>query len=112
MLYLFVNDVSYLVLFLILTVQGVAFGLLFAVGTIASQEFADAHIKGMSTSLQIFLRNIGTSVGVTIMGLIINHAASISIGMKNVFLYALVISLVTVGISFVIPAKTAAVREQ
>ncbi|MBT2658041.1 MFS transporter [Bacillus sp. ISL-18] len=112
MLYLFVNNVSYLVLFLILMVQGVAFGLLFAVGTIASQEFAEAHIKGMSTSLQIFLRNIGTSVGVTIMGLIINHAASISVGMKNVFLYALILSLVTVGISFIIPAKTAAVREQ
>ncbi|PLS09445.1 MDR family MFS transporter [Neobacillus cucumis] len=106
MLYLFINDISYLVLFLILAVQGVAFGLLFAVGTIASQEFAEAHIKGMSTSLQIFLRNIGTSVGVTIMGLIINHAVSISVGMKNVFLYAFVLSLVTVGISFIIPAKT------
>lgn len=112
MLYLFVNDVSYLVLFLILMVQGVAFGLLFAVGTIASQEFAEAHIKGMSTSLQIFLRNIGTSVGVTIMGLIINHAVSINVGMKNVFLYALILSLVTVGISFMIPAKTALEREQ
>ncbi|MCM3727579.1 MFS transporter [Neobacillus cucumis] len=106
LLYLFINDISYLVLFLILTVQGVAFGLLFAVGTIASQEFAEAHIKGMSTSLQIFLRNIGTSVGVTIMGLLINQAANISIGMKNVFLYALILSLVTVGISFMIPAKT------
>ncbi|ULT54638.1 MFS transporter [Neobacillus drentensis] len=112
MLYIFVNDVSYPVLFLILMVQGVAFGLLFAVGTIASQEFAEAHIKGMSTSLQIFLRNIGTSVGVTVMGVIINHAANISVGMKNVFLYALILSLVTVGISFIIPAKTAAVREQ
>ena len=108
LLYVFINDISYLVLFLILTVQGVAFGLLFAVGTIASQEFAEAHIKGMSTSLQIFLRNIGTSVGVTIMGLLINQAANISIGMKNVFLYALLLSLVTVGISFIIPAKTAA----
>ena len=108
LLYVFINDISYLVLFLILTVQGVAFGLLFAVGTIASQEFAEAHIKGMSTSLQIFLRNIGTSVGVTIMGLLINQAANISIGMKNVFLYALLLSLVTVGISFIIPAKAAA----
>ncbi|PFN77612.1 major facilitator superfamily transporter [Bacillus sp. AFS076308] len=108
LLYLFINDISYLVLFLILTIQGVAFGLLFAVGTIASQEFAEAHIKGMSTSLQIFLRNIGTSVGVTIMGLLINQAANISIGMKNVFFYALLLSLVTVGISFIIPVKTAA----
>jgi len=112
MLYLFVTDISYLGLFLILTVQGVAFGLLFAVGTIASQEFAEAHIKGMSTSLQIFLRNIGTSLGVTIMGLIINHAVNISIGMKNVFLYALLLSIITVVISFIIPAKTPAAVEE
>ncbi|MEH7353628.1 MDR family MFS transporter [Neobacillus drentensis] len=107
-LYLFIQDISYVGLFLILTVQGVAFGLLFAVGTIASQEFAESHIKGMSTSLQIFLRNIGTSIGVTIMGLLINHAASVVIGMKNVFLYALCMSLITVALSFLIPAKTAA----
>ncbi|MDN3016046.1 MDR family MFS transporter [Paenibacillus sp. BSR1-1] len=110
-LFLFLNELSYLGMFLILTVQGVSFGLLFAVGTIASQEFADADIKGVSTSLQMFLRNIGTSIGVTIMGLLINQAASISIGMKNVFLYALCLSLVTVLLSFFIPAKTAALRE-
>jgi len=107
-LYLFIQDISYVGLFLILTVQGVAFGLLFAVGTIASQEFAESHIKGMSTSLQIFLRNIGTSIGVTIMGLLINHAANVVIGMKNVFLYALCLSFITVALSFLIPAKTGA----
>ncbi|WP_040209024.1 MDR family MFS transporter [Neobacillus jeddahensis] len=109
LLYIFINDISYLGLFLILVFQGVAFGLLFAVGTIASQEFAEADIKGMSTSLQIFLRNIGTSIGVTIMGLLINQAANIAIGMKNVFLYALCLSIVTVILSFFIPAKTSAV---
>ncbi|MFZ7943265.1 MDR family MFS transporter [Neobacillus sp. 19] len=110
-LYFFIEDISYLGLFLILTVQGVSFGLLFAVGTIASQEFAESHIKGMSTSLQIFLRNIGTSIGVTIMGLLINQAANVVIGMKNVFLYAFCLSLVTVALSFFIPAKTEAVTE-
>jgi EmrB/QacA subfamily drug resistance transporter len=110
-LYLFITDFSYLGLFLILTIQGVSFGLLFAVGTIASQEFAEPHIKGMSTSLQMFLKNIGTSIGVTIMGLIINQASSIVIGMKNVFLYALCLSLITIVLSFVIPAKTTALSE-
>jgi MFS family permease len=93
-------------LFIILTIQGVAFGLLFAVGTIASQEFAEPHIKGMSTSLQMFLKNIGTSIGVTVMGLIINHAVNIHTGMKNLFLYALILSLVNIVLSFLIPAKT------
>ena len=108
---LFVQDISYVGLFLILAIQGVSFGLLFAVGTIASQEFAEPHIKGMSTSLQIFLRNIGTSIGVTIMGLLINHAVNISIGMKNVFLYALCLSLITVVLSFLIPANTGELRK-
>ncbi len=93
-LFLFINELSYTGLFLILAVQGFAFGLLFAVGTIASQEFAEVTIKGMSTSLQIFLRNIGTSIGVTIMGVIINHAAGMSIGMKNVFLFALFFAVI------------------
>jgi EmrB/QacA subfamily drug resistance transporter len=110
-LYLFITDLSYLGLFLILTIQGVAFGLLFAVGTIASQEFAEPHIKGMSTSLQMFLKNIGTSIGVTIMGLLINQATSIVIGMKNVFLYALCLSFITILLSFLIPAKTTVVSE-
>ena len=105
-LYLFIADLSYLSLFFILTIQGVSFGLLFAVGTIASQEFAESHIKGMSTSLQMFLKNIGTSIGVTIMGLIINQAANIVIGIKNVFLYALCLSFLTILLSFLIPAKT------
>ena len=105
-LYLLVEDISYSVMFAILTVQGFSFGLLFAVGTIASQEFADAEIKGISTSLQMFLRNIGTSIGVTIMGVLINQAANIVIGMQNVFLFALIFSFITVFLSFLIPAKT------
>ncbi|MBS4211226.1 MULTISPECIES: MDR family MFS transporter [Neobacillus] len=110
-LFMFIKDLSYTNLFLILTVQGFSFGLLFAVGTIASQEFADSNIKGVSTSLQMFLRNIGTSIGVTVMGLIINHTANIVNGMQNVFLYALILSLVTVVLSFLIPAKTAELSE-
>jgi EmrB/QacA subfamily drug resistance transporter len=110
-LYLFIQDLSYIGLFLILTVQGLSFGLLFAVGTIASQEFAEPNIKGVSTSLQMFLRNIGTSIGVTIMGLIINQAATINIGIKNVFLYALCLSFITVVLAFLFPKKTATVSE-
>jgi EmrB/QacA subfamily drug resistance transporter len=110
-LYLFIQDLSYIGLFLILTIQGFCFGLLFALGTIASQEFAESTLKGISTSLQMFLRNIGTSVGVAIMGLIINHAATLAMGMKNVFLYALLLSFINIFLSFRIPEKTAAGSE-
>jgi EmrB/QacA subfamily drug resistance transporter len=106
-LFLLIKDLTYVTLFMILTVQGFSFGLLFAIGTIASQEFAEANIKGLSTSLQMFLRNIGTSIGVTMMGLIINHAVNIVTGIQNVFLYAFILSMVTVLLSFFIPAKTA-----
>jgi predicted MFS family arabinose efflux permease len=93
-------------LFGLLTVQGFAFGLLFAVGTIASQEFVENHIKGMSTSLQIFIRNIGTSIGVTVMGVFINHAATMVIGMKNIYLFALCVSVLSFVITFLIPSKS------
>ncbi|OIK15698.1 hypothetical protein BIV60_08055 [Bacillus sp. MUM 116] len=101
-----IKDVSYFLLFGLLTVQGFAFGLLFAVGTIASQEFVENNIKGMSTSLQIFLRNIGTSIGVTVMGLLINQAASMVIGMKNIYLFALCVSVLSFVITFLIPTKS------
>ncbi|MCM3764524.1 MDR family MFS transporter [Neobacillus niacini] len=105
-LYAFIEHISYMNLFIILAVQGFSFGLLFAVGTIASQEFAEPGIKGLSTSLQMFVRNIGTSVGVTIMGVIMNQAANVVVGMQNVFLYALILSFVTVGLSFIIPDES------
>ncbi|MED3623938.1 MDR family MFS transporter [Neobacillus thermocopriae] len=105
-LYIFIKAITYTNLFMILTVQGFSFGLLFALGTIASQEFAEPNIKGLSTSLQMFLRNIGTSIGVMIMGIIINHTASIVIGMQNVFLYCFILSIITVILSFFIPVKT------
>jgi EmrB/QacA subfamily drug resistance transporter len=111
LLYFFIADISYFVLFAVLLVQGFSFGLLFAVGTIASQELADPKIKGISTSLQMFLRNIGTSIGVTIMGVLINHATSILIGMKNVFLFALLLSIITIIFSFIIPAKDTALNQ-
>jgi MFS family permease len=111
LLYMFIDVLSYLSLFAILLVQGFSFGLLFAVGTIASQELAESEIRGISTSLQMFLRNIGTSIGVTVMGVLINHAVTIMIGMKNVFLYALLLSILTVIFSFLIPTKETLIKE-
>ncbi|WP_251550733.1 MDR family MFS transporter [Neobacillus muris] len=110
-LFLFIKDLSYMNLFAILTVQGFSFGLLFAVGTIAAQEFADTEIKGISTSLQMFLRNIGASVGVAVMGVIINKGPTIAAGMQNVFLFALIFSVATVLLSFFIPAQSSSVKE-
>lgn len=110
LLLLYIKEVPYFGLFAILLVQGASFGLIFAVGTIASQELAASHIKGMSTSLQMFLRNIGTSVGVTVMGLFINLSASIVIGMKSIFLFSLFLSVITIVCGFLIPTRETALN--
>jgi hypothetical protein len=61
--------------------------------------------------LQIFLRNIGASIGVMVMGLLINHGASLVIGMKHIYLFALVLSIPTIIFSFLIPANTPATNK-
>ena len=43
------------------------------------------------------------------MGLIINHGATLAFGMKNVFLYALILSFITIFLSFRIPQKTSSI---
>ncbi|MNT93962.1 hypothetical protein D3C72_2355440 [compost metagenome] len=52
-----------------------------------------AHQKGISTSLQMFARNIGTAVGVTIMGSLLNHASGVFAGIQHLFLYGFLVSL-------------------
>lgn len=76
-----------------MTVQGIAYGLLFTVTTIGAQQFVGPHDKGISTSLQMFVRNIGTSVGVTIMGGLLSRAGDdVPGGIANLFLYGALMS--------------------
>lgn len=71
---------------------GAAFGLLFTVTTIGSQQLVDAHQKGISTSLQLLSRNIGTVIGVTVMGAIIAGREHLPGAYSDVFLYGLALS--------------------
>jgi EmrB/QacA subfamily drug resistance transporter len=82
-------------------VQGVAYGLLFTVTTIGAQQFVGPHDKGVSTSLQMFVRNIGTSVGVTIMGGLLNRAGDdVMGGIANLFLFGAAMSVVALLSAF------------
>lgn len=81
---------SYLFLFAGLIVLGTAFGLIFTVSIIGSQQLVSEKDKGVSTSMQLFVRNTGLAVGVSVMGLMMNESANIVAGMHTVYVYGLV----------------------
>ncbi len=68
-------------------VLGLAFGLLATVGTIGAQQLVGPHDKGVSTSLQLFARNVGTAVGVAVMGGLFNRAGDPYTGIAHLFQY-------------------------
>lgn len=76
--------------------QGAAFGLIVTVSIIGSQQLVGAHRKGISTSLQMFARNIGTAIGVTVMGALLNGAIHFYAGITHVFVYGTLVSLLAV----------------
>ncbi|SDO10713.1 drug resistance transporter, EmrB/QacA subfamily [Paenibacillus sp. yr247] len=99
MLYFIRENTSFWYSFGALTMLGLAFGLIFTVSTIGSQQLVEAHQKGISTSLQLFARNIGTAVSVTIMGAILTKSSAFYSGFHGMFVFGLLVSF----LSFVIP---------
>jgi MFS family permease len=83
---------------------GLAFGLQSTVSTIGSQQLAEAHEMGISTSLSIFAKNIGTAVGVTIMGAFLAKAPDLISGFHYLFYFGFIVSLFSLGSSFFIRA--------
>ncbi|PZE22187.1 MFS transporter [Paenibacillus xerothermodurans] len=89
-------------IFAAMIAQGLAFGLISTVSTIGSQQLVQPHEKGISTSLQLFSRNIGTAVGVTIMGAILTKTSDFYVGFHSLFLYGCIVSLFAFASSFMI----------
>lgn len=87
---------------LAMTIQGVAFGLIVTVSIIGSQQLVAPHQKGISTSLQMFARNIGTAVGVTVMGTLLNHAPGVYEGIRHLFLFGFLMSLAALASTFML----------
>lgn len=85
-----------------MTVQGAAFGLISTVSIIGAQQLVSAHEKGISTSFQMLSRNIGTAVGVTVMGAFLLKAGDFYAGIHHLFLYGSIVSLFALGSSFLI----------
>jgi len=90
--------------------HGAAFGLLYTVTTIGSQQLVDAHQKGISTSLQLLSRNIGTVIGVTVMGAIVAGREHLPSAYADLFLYGFAVSFVALFTSLWI--KERAVPEE
>ncbi|WP_438449047.1 MFS transporter [Gorillibacterium sp. sgz5001074] len=93
---------------LAMLLQGVAFGLIVTVSIIGAQQLVGAHRKGISTSLQMFARNIGTAIGVTVMGALLNSAAHFYDGITHVFLYGLIVSILALASAWFIKVSPAA----
>lgn len=94
--------------FFAMVVLGLAFGLISTVSTIGSQQLVDPHLKGISTSLQMFARNIGTAIGVIVMGAFFTNAPDVFSGIHHLFIYGFITSLIAFGSSFFIRDSMAA----
>ncbi|NNV04933.1 MDR family MFS transporter [Geobacillus sp. C56-T2] len=88
--------------FFIMFLQGLSFGLTSTVGIIGSQQLADAHEKGIATSFFMFCRNIGTAIGVTVMGAFLAQAPTFITGIHHLFLFGFIGSIVALATSFLI----------
>jgi len=81
---------------------GFAFGILSTVSIIGVQQMVAPDQKGVSTSLQMFARNIGTTFGVTLMGAMLANASGVAEGFRWMFLYGTAGSIVSLATAFMI----------
>lgn len=88
--------------FFSMIVQGLAFGLISTVSLLGSQQLVARHEMGISTSFIMFSRNIGTAIGVTIMGAILTRSSDFLLGMQHLFLFGLIGSILAFLTAFLI----------
>ncbi|MBV7504174.1 MFS transporter [Bacillus sp. sid0103] len=88
--------------FLVMFVQGLAFGLLTTVGMIGVQQLVGAHERGISTSFFMFCRNMGTAIGVTVMGALLTSGSDFMHGIHHLFLFGFIGSILALLTSFLI----------
>jgi MFS family permease len=84
--------------FIVMLIQGLAFGLISTVSVIGAQQFVVMHEKGISTSFLMFSRSIGTAIGVTIMGTLLTKKSVFMDGIHHLFLFGFagsVLALIT-----------------
>ncbi|MFC3882286.1 MDR family MFS transporter [Bacillus songklensis] len=97
---------SFWYVFAVMIVQGLAFGLLSTVGLIGSQQLVGGHERGISTSFFMFCRNMGTAIGVTIMGALLTSEADFMEGIHHLFIFGFFGSILALLTSFLIKNDT------
>ena len=106
LLYLLSANSGFFYVFVVMIVLGLAFGLLSTVGMIGVQQLVGGHERGISTSFFIFCRNIGTAIGVTIMGAILTRGTNFMDGIHHIFIFGLIGSILALATSFFIKDDT------
>jgi EmrB/QacA subfamily drug resistance transporter len=104
-LFLLQKEHGFWYVFFVMLIQGFAFGLLSTIGVIGAQQLVSANEKGISTSFSLFTRNIGTAVGVTIMGIFLNKSTDFMDGIHHLFLYGLIGSIIALVTAFFVKDK-------
>lgn len=102
LLFLLNENHGFWYVFAVMIVQGLAFGLLSTVGLIGVQQLVGGSEKGISTSFFMFCRNMGTAIGVTIMGAILTNGANYMEGIHHLFIFGFFGSIVAVLTAFLI----------
>lgn len=93
--------------FFVMLVYGFSFGLLSTTGVIGAQQLVDPHQRGISTSFIMFIRNIGTAIGITIMGSLMTSANTVMGGIHHLFIFGFIGSLFAFVTSFFIKEPSA-----
>jgi EmrB/QacA subfamily drug resistance transporter len=100
------KDHGFWYVFAIMIVQGLAFGLLSTVGLIGSQQLVGPHERGISTSFFMFCRNMGTAIGVTIMGALLTSGSDFMEGIHHLFIFGFFGSILAFLTSYLIRNDT------
>jgi len=95
--------------FAVMIVQGLAFGLLTTVGVIGVQQLVGGHEKGISTSFFMFCRNMGTAIGVTVMGALLTAGSSFIVGIHHIFIFGFIGSIFALLTAFLVQRQKEAV---
>ncbi|NHM33041.1 MFS transporter [Neobacillus terrae] len=96
------EDHGFWFVFAVMIVQGLAFGLLTTVGVIGVQQLVGGHEKGISTSFFMFCRNMGTAIGVTVMGALLTAGSSFMIGIHHIFIFGFIGSIFALLTAFLV----------
>ncbi|MBO8172294.1 MAG: MFS transporter [Bacillaceae bacterium] len=93
-LLLFASRMTYPILIGALFVMGMGFGLGMTTFTISVQEAVEPRERGISTSIQMFFRNVGATLGVSLVGGVMNMTSGLfTLQASFMFVFALSLAI-------------------